>query len=107
MLVLTGQKTVWIGGKEDGILPFLDSAGRRWVPHSDRDDSTTSHFWDLADHDASDGEDDVLVFARKMQAFRRATVGPGDALLIPMRFLHAVATGADTVSISAVVKVKK
>lgn len=110
IIVLSGQKNVWLGGREVSTGPFLDSAGREWVPLSNKDDSTTSHFWDLAENsDAGEHdmeEDTRNLFARKMQAFRRATIGPGDALLIPRRYLHTLTTAPSTTSISAIVREK-
>lgn len=107
MVVLYGRKTVWVGGREVSTGPFLDNTGRRWVSLSEKDDSTTSHFWDLANEDQNSEDEGTLEFVHKMKAFRRATIGPGDALLIPRRFLHAATTAPRTASMSAIVKVKR
>ncbi len=127
LLVLGGQKNVWLGGREVSTGAFLDTAGREWVSLSNEYDSTTSHFWDLGEnsmvgeHNDMEGETqghfwdlaenngvgDIKVFVQKMRAFRRATIGPGDALLIPRRFLHTLSTAPKTTSISAIVRLKK
>lgn len=101
---LRGHKMIYVGSNPpDGKDQFVDALERIWskVPN----DSSRSEMWQLdngADCDESViGEIDEIIHSK---CFQRFHLGPGEALLLPKRYLHAVHTPADSVMVSITLK---
>ena len=102
IVMLHGMKIVWVAGKEPNIdEPFIDLAGNKWV--STKNSSMTRQ-WSMSDRKGSLTNGDDLGPIFHAAGFRRCTLGPGDALLVPARFLHAVCTEANSIGLSLTVK---
>jgi len=102
IVMLHGMKIVWVAGKEPNIdQPFIDLAGNKWVKI---ENSSVTRQWSMSDRKGSLTNGDDLGTIFHAAGFRRCTLGPGDALLVPARFLHAVCTEANSIGLSLTVK---
>lgn len=99
ILVLQGTKIVWVAGEEPGgrEKTFIDLAGNNW--EKVKNDNAHSREWVMSNREQLTIDDDLGTILEG-SGFRRCTLGPGDALLIPARFLHAVYTEGHSIGLS-------
>jgi len=102
LVMLRGFKTVWVGPRlgDSTVKTFVDTAGCKWkaINDSGTSSSRTIHWA------PSDGTDAMNFVCRSDGSYSRVSLCPGDALLLPARQLHAVATNPDSAMLSITVK---
>lgn len=92
LIVLEGFKRIYVGPRTMSVT-FFDMMNREWQYKEDTC-SFTIIGRDIGT--ITEQEDDL----RTANIFRRLTLGPGDAVVIPRDYLHAVLTHPDTLSVS-------
>lgn len=97
MIVMTsGTKVVWFAGEETDKNNFVDMAGREWKAVNNNDAIFSRH-WELAESHPNSVDLGSMFYKA---GFRRCTLGPGDAIILPPRFLHAVSTETTSTGLS-------
>ena len=97
MIVMTsGTKVVWFAGEETDENNFVDMAGREWKAVNNNDGIYSRH-WEMAESHSKSVDLGSMFYEA---GFRRCTLGPGDAIVLPPRFLHAVSTEKTSTGLS-------